>query len=68
MSRTILAKYVTPWKFRREQEARRVAALRQRDGDDWRDAFRTRPDQYQGYRAEQSIKHRVSVGVTVGNN
>jgi hypothetical protein len=36
MSRTILAKYVTPWKFRREQEARRVAALRQRDGDDCR--------------------------------
>jgi len=36
MSRAIIAKYVTPWKFRREQEAQRVAALRQRDGDDCR--------------------------------
>ena len=36
MSRAILAKYVTPWKFRREQQAQRVAALRQRDGDDCR--------------------------------
>lgn len=38
------------------------------DGDDWRDAFRNRPDQYQAYRAEQSKKRRVSVGVTVGNH
>jgi hypothetical protein len=36
MSRAILAKYVNPWKFRREQAAQRVAALRQRDGDDCR--------------------------------
>ena len=36
MSRAVLAKYVTPWKFRREQQAQRVAALRQRDGDDCR--------------------------------
>ena len=36
MSRAIIAKYVTPWKFRREQAAQRVAALRQRDGDDCR--------------------------------
>ena len=36
MSRAILAKYVTPWKFRREQEVQRVAALRQRDGEDCR--------------------------------
>jgi len=32
----MIAKYVTPWKFRREQQAQRVAALRQRDGDDCR--------------------------------
>jgi hypothetical protein len=37
MSRTILARYLNPRKFRREQEqAARVAALRQRDGDDCR--------------------------------
>ena len=36
MSRTILAKYVTPWKYRREQEEQRVHALRKRDGDDCR--------------------------------
>ncbi len=33
MSRAIIAKYVTPWKFRREQEQRCIAALRDRDGD-----------------------------------
>ena len=36
MSRTIIAKYVTPWKYRREQEAQRLHALRKRDGDDCR--------------------------------
>ena len=38
MSRTILAKYVTPWKYRRElrEQAERLAALRRRDGDDCR--------------------------------
>lgn len=34
MSRLDLARYVTPWKFRREQEEQqRVQALRERDGD-----------------------------------
>jgi len=35
MSRTTVARYLNPWKYKREQEAqrRRVAALRQRDGD-----------------------------------
>ena len=33
MSRLDLARYVTPWKFRREQQEQRVAALRSRDGD-----------------------------------
>jgi hypothetical protein len=33
MSREIILQYVNPWKFRREQEARRVQALRSRDGD-----------------------------------
>jgi hypothetical protein len=36
MSRTILAKYVTPWKFRREQDEQRLRALRSRDGDECR--------------------------------
>ncbi|MFL6726353.1 MAG: hypothetical protein ACJ8FS_07560 [Sphingomicrobium sp.] len=37
MSQSIIARYVNPWKFRREaEEAERVAALRKRDGDDCR--------------------------------
>ena len=36
MSRTIIAKYVTPWKFRREQDAERLRVLRSRDGDECR--------------------------------
>jgi hypothetical protein len=36
MSRTIIAKYLNPWKFRREQERQRLQALRHRDGDDCR--------------------------------
>jgi hypothetical protein len=36
MSPTILARYVTPWKYKREQEALRMQALRNRDGDDCR--------------------------------
>lgn len=36
MSASIIAKYVTPWRYRREQEEQRVAALRQRDGDNCR--------------------------------
>ena len=33
MSRTIIARYVNPWRFRREQNELRVTALRHRDGD-----------------------------------
>lgn len=33
MSSSVIIKYVNPWKFRREQNEARVAALRQRDGD-----------------------------------
>lgn len=36
MASSIIAKYVTPWRFRREQQEQRVAALRQRDGDNCR--------------------------------
>ena len=38
------------------------------EGDDWREAFRTRPDQYQAYRAEQSKRGKVSVKVSAGNH
>jgi 5-methylcytosine-specific restriction endonuclease McrA len=33
MSQSIIAKYVTPWKYKRAQEAERLRALRLRDGD-----------------------------------
>ncbi len=36
MSRSIIAKYVNPWKFRRDAERERRQALRQRDGDNCR--------------------------------
>jgi hypothetical protein len=37
MSRSIIAKYVTPWKYRLERaEQQRVDALRHRDGDNCR--------------------------------
>ena len=38
------------------------------EGDDWREAFRTRPDQYQAYQAEQAKRGKVSVSVTAGNH
>ena len=33
MSRSSLARYLNPWKHRREEHERKVAELRQRDGD-----------------------------------
>jgi 5-methylcytosine-specific restriction endonuclease McrA len=37
MSRSIIAKYVTPWAYKRErEEQRRIAQLRSRDGDNCR--------------------------------
>lgn len=33
MSSSVIIKYVNPWKFRRDQKAAQVAALRHRDGD-----------------------------------
>jgi hypothetical protein len=37
MSQSIIARYVNPWKYRREQEElQRVASLRRRDGDECR--------------------------------
>jgi hypothetical protein len=37
MSQSVIARYLNPWKFKREQEdLQRVVELRQRDGDDCR--------------------------------
>lgn len=37
MSQSIIARYVNPWKYRREQEElQRIAVLRNRDGEDCR--------------------------------
>jgi hypothetical protein len=36
MGRNVLSKYVTPWKFRRDELRRRVEALRARDGENCR--------------------------------
>ena len=36
------------------------------DGDDWKEAFRTRPDQYKAYRQSKD-KGGISIGVTTGN-
>ena len=33
MSQSVIVRYVNPWKFRRDQTAARVTALRHRDGD-----------------------------------
>jgi hypothetical protein len=37
-------------------------------GDDWRDAFRTHPDQYQAYQqSKDGKKGHVSIGITAGS-
>src|SRR4051794_15217628 len=38
------------------------------NGDDWREAFRTKPDQYEAYQADKAKRARISVGVTSGNH
>ena len=40
------------------------------EGDDWREAFRTRPDAYKAYqdaKAKEAKRPRVSVGASAGN-
>lgn len=46
----------------------RAAALAA-NGDDWREAFRTHPDQYQLYRQSEAAKKRngISIGLSAGN-
>jgi hypothetical protein len=36
------------------------------EGEDWKEAFRTRPDQYEEYQ-QSKAKGRISIGVTAGN-
>jgi hypothetical protein len=46
------------------------AAVLAAQGDDWRDAFRTHPDQYQLYevaRAKEAKKPRIRLGVTASD-
>lgn len=56
----MIAKYVTPWKFRREQMEQRVAALRERDGDNCRRCRRPlRFDLPRGHDKAPRIEHIV---------
>jgi hypothetical protein len=43
------------------------AAVLASQGDDWREAFRTRPDQYRAYEDAKARTSRISIGVTAGN-
>lgn len=44
------------------------AAVLASEGDDWREAFRTHPDEYRAYEDAKARTSRISVGVTVGNS
>jgi hypothetical protein len=37
------------------------------DGDDWREAFRTRPDEYRAYEAARAKKGGISIGIVAGS-
>lgn len=43
------------------------AAVLASEGEDWREAFRTHPDQYQVYQGVKARKSHISIGVTAGN-
>jgi hypothetical protein len=58
MSRTMIAKYLAPWAFRREEEQQRFHALRHRDGDNCRRCRRPmRFDVPQGHEQGPRIEH-----------
>ncbi len=38
------------------------------EGDDWKEAFRTHPDQYKAYQASKAKKGKISIGVMAGNH
>lgn len=62
MSRSIIARYVTPWVFKRErEEQRRIAELRSRDGDHCRRCRRAiRFDLIRGHDKGPAIEPIVS--------
>ena len=63
MSHSLVTRYVTPWKYRRAQEAARVAELRERDGDDCRRCRRPmRFDLPDGHDSGPRIEDVVTVG------
>ena len=37
------------------------------DGEDWREAFRTKPDQYQAYQREKARRGKITIGVGARN-
>jgi hypothetical protein len=37
------------------------------EGEDWKEAFRTRPDQYKAYQESKKARGKISIGVTAGN-
>ena len=73
MSRTIIAKYLTPWKYKREQEQQRLQALRQRDGDDCRRCrrpmrFDLPPGHDMGPRVEEVLPGPADEPATLDNS
>jgi hypothetical protein len=63
MSSILIARYVTPWRYRREQEAQRLHAIRQRDGDDCRRCRRPmRFDFPPGHDSGPKVETLVSAG------
>jgi hypothetical protein len=66
MPTSSIAKYLTPWKFKRQQEQQRLLALRQRDGDDCRRCRRPmRFDLPKGH--DQGAKVEPILGNPAGN-
>ena len=72
MSGSIIIKYVNPWKFRREQHAARVAALRSRDGDNCKRCKRPMrfdmPDGHESMpKVEQIVPQPAGADDDIGN-
>ena len=38
------------------------------DGNDWREAFRTRPDEYRAYQSAKATKGGISIGIVAGSH
>ena len=58
MPKTSIAKYLNPWKFKREEKQKRFQALRERDGDAcWRCRRQMRFDLPRGHDLAPTIEH-----------